>query len=531
MALTLRFTSCANRNHDICINNIKFFTQNISTLNSINFNKFIDTILANGTYNNCISSHYNKKYKVVCDFLVMASQTTVIQVQKLIILCQNQIEDEIIKKIIENQVKLNPNYKQELINCANAVRGQYGNIIMFIHCCITFKRLITFKYFVENLEINTFIEMMKQIKDNVNPEFEKIISDYLIINSETIKNYNNILNLINNIINKPVLLKLFLKHIDVEISPNDKLEILNKVVNTQILDVSLILLIMESNDVVPNLITFNNLLSKIYFRTNGAYNSKLIAEIVDIFVLYGFKITKEIIILMLRKGCYVNSIEKYPIQIDESILEICADLSYYPYEFQCIPPPSVVLKECGKENNLEMIKKLKEKGGKINVECLVKACGVKRNGKTIKYIINECNVKPNDKCLTTYQETYGLEALDLLMQNYSNKNEECKNKINNFELDENSTVTIEPKKIVFDNEIQYILKEKIKKFFSYDKKTIKYLELYEIFLKYLINKKLVIGNYFVVNDELHNLTKINQCSLINIDQINNILTCFIDIRK
>lgn len=530
MALLLLTRKCNNRHHDVCINNIRYFTQSMSNLTPVNFNKFMDTILLNDSYNNCLSSHNNIKSKEVIDFIILASGLIEIPVQKIISVCQYLTDDLIIKKIIENQVKLNSKYKQEIISNIST-RGQNGNTILFVPICASYKRFNTIKYILEELDIDSFIELIRQIKDSIPSEFEKILNDYIIKNSELIKKHDSILFLIEFLINKPVILKTILKYINLDLSPTRKLDILNIVANAQTLDTSLILLIMEGNDVVPNITTFNNLLSKVYYRSNGAYNAKTIAEIVDIFILYDFKITKEIVITMLRKGCYVNSIENHPIEIDESILEVCAELSYYPYDFNCIPPPKVMLIVCSKENNLEQITKFKEKGGKINVECLAKACGVRKNGKTIRYIINECKVKPNDECLEIYQTTNGLEALDLLMQNYSNKKEEKSNNTNKLELDENSTMSIEPKKIEINNDLDYILKAKIKKMFSYNKKTIKYSELYEMFFKYLINKKLIIGNYFVVNEELYSLTKINQCTLINIDQLDNILTYFIDISK
>ena len=280
---------------------------------------------------------------------------------------------------------------------------------------------------------------------------------------------------------------------------------------------------------MPDNTTITNLLSKVYFRTIGASNAKIIAEIIDIFVFYGFQITKDIVIQLLKKSCYINCIEKYPIPIDEFILEECAELGYYPYDFICVPPPKVMLKECEKDNNLEQIKKLKEKGGVITIRCLEKACGVKKNGKVIKYIINDCNIKPDNECLEKFQYTYGLEALDILMKNYSNNKDPIIKSTSKIDLDNDSTMTIYKKPIEISLEIDYILKNKIKKLFEYNKKTIKYVDLYELMLKYLINHKLIIGNYFVINNELCNLLKISQCTIVNIDQLDNILSYFIDI--
>ena len=46
--------------------------------------------------------------------------------------------------------------------------------------------------------------------------------------------------------------------------------------------------------------------------------------------------------------------------------------------------------------------------------------------------------------------------------------------------------------------------------------------------KYLINNKLIIGNYFVIDCKLSNLLKINNSTIINVDQIHNMLTYFIE---
>ncbi len=48
-------------------------------------------------------------------------------------------------------------------------------------------------------------------------------------------------------------------------------------------------------------------------------------------------------------------------------------------------------------------------------------------------------------------------------------------------------------------------------------------------LKYLITKKLVIGNYFIINDELASILKLESCFILHIDQVKNIITYFIDL--
>ena len=74
-----------------------------------------------------------------------------------------------------------------------------------------------------------------------------------------------------------------------------------------------------------------------------------------------------------------------------------------------------------------------------------------------------------------------------------------------------------------------MLKEKIKKFFSVKKNKIKYVDLLQIMLKYIISNNLVIGNYFVLNNRLSKFLNINPCVLININEIKNILTYFVEL--
>ena len=55
-----------------------------------------------------------------------------------------------------------------------------------------------------------------------------------------------------------------------------------------------------------------------------------------------------------------------------------------------------------------------------------------------------------------------------------------------------------------------------------------YKDLYQIFLKYLIDNKLVIATYFVINTELSELFKINSCTIMHIDEISNVLSYFVE---
>jgi hypothetical protein len=239
---------------------------------------------------------------------------------------------------------------------------------------------------------------------------------------------------------------------------------------------------------------------------------------------------------LLKIEEYISFVEKHGIEVDSEILAKCANQSYYPYKFDIKPTTDILIKECSKYDNLNTIKKLKEFGGVYSTECLEEACSVPKNGRVIKYLINECNVNVSEKCLEKFQEAYKMEALDAVMKKYKKQNPES-HKINSneqkvIELDKNSIMSIIPKNIKIDkNDVncEFAVKGKIQKFFELKSKNIKYFELYEATLKYLISNKLIIGNYFIINDKLSKLLKINQCTIASIDDIHNILTYFIDI--
>lgn len=516
--------NCDGR-HLICIEQTIFLSKNLNNseiFTKETFNKYLDTITYPYSYNSCISNYSNKNNDLILKFIELVSKTIEILPIKLLYI-STLLSDYILEIIIKNQLILDKTYIKKLLH-NQTVKNNYGLTVNIISNCIVNKKNITLKSIISQLDIIDFIEVIN-IKENFSIEAEKIISEYIIINKEKFTDPKFLNNIISSITSKSKIIKELYSIISDKIDKVSKKNILDKCVSS--LDKQLILTILEGNDVIPDNITCTNMLKNVYFRNSGATNSKLIAEIIDIFIIYQFKITTDIIIELLKHGCYINSIEKYVIPIDNLILEECSELSYYPYDFNCIPSLKIMLKECQKYTNLEKIKMFKEKGGILNTDCLEKACEIKKNGKVLKYLINDCGIKPTYECLQKFQDTYGIEALDIIMINYTNEKSEIKKINNNIILDNESTMTIVKKDIEINHKTEYLLKNKIKKLFKYNKKNILYQNLVELMLKYIINNKLIIGNYFIINKELSLLLKINQCTIINIDQLDNILSYFI----
>ena len=178
---------------------------------------------------------------------------------------------------------------------------------------------------------------------------------------------------------------------------------------------------------------------------------------------------------------------------------------------------------------------LKEKGGIIDIDCLNKAVSLRKNSKIIKYIISNCKIKPNDETIKLFQEVNNIECFDLLINNYSNNGNNGNNgnsttnpvKINC--LDTSSLLSIEPitENFEIDYNKEYVLRTKIKILLNYKKNNILYNELQKLILIYLIDNKLIIGNYFILNHEISKLIKIDKGVIMLIDQLKNILPYFI----
>ena len=388
-----------------------------------------------------------------------------------------------------------------------------------------------------SMEIGQFLRYLNKMTKINNAILDNVIIKFVNFNKQALKISGNKeigIKIINNFINKPQIIKNIYMLISDSLDQTQKTDIFNKCISTY--DKDLMFIMLENRDIIPDVNTINKLVEKCYVSSNGFINAKMIADIIDLLCEYGLVITKLIVIKLIDHGCYVNNLEKHGIEIDSEILAKCANNSYYPYKFDIKPNIDILKIECSKHDNLNTIKKLKEFGGIYTVECLEEACGINKNGKVIKYLINECDVKVSDKCLEKFQESYKIEALDILMKKYKIQNPESyktnQNQSRVIELDTKSIMTVTPRDIKIDRtneELEYEVKGKIKTFFEFKKKYVKYIELYEIVLKYLISNKLIIGNYFVINDKLSKLLKINYCSIINTDQLHNILTYFIDV--
>ncbi len=492
------------------------------------FNKYLNYLNLSGNYNSCVSSYQNGNSNKIVKFISECCTRFPINPQNLGTII-HQLSDTELLNIYKFQFGNDDRYIEKIIT-ADVPNNGYGQatFISIILSNYSTKRESA-KYIFNSVPVRNFSQIINRCKQNITSNNESLFADYIKSNSPFMDS-NICQNLITNLPYRSAIMnELFKVVVGGPIDKKVKLEILNKAIDN--IDKNLIMQIFEScKDITPDIQMIDSLTKRVYPNASslGASNSRLIAEIMDIFIIYGIKVDKELVIKLLNKTCYINNIEKYDVVIDEEILQICSNYSYYPYKFNIKPPKSVLLKECSKTNNLETLKKLKESGGEYDVDCLIEACKNKNNGKSIKYLINDCGVKANDSCVKVFQECYHVEALDLVIKGYDPSKKEETKISKSVLLDQDSTLIIEPRELCIDYNADYQLKSKIKKFLDYKKKSIKYLELYELMLKYLIAKKLVIGNYFVLNQNLADIIKLENANILHIDQLKHILTYFID---
>lgn len=302
--------------------------------------------------------------------------------------------------------------------------------------------------------------------------------------------------------------------------------IINKLLKTVAIDVSSLVYFLDNIKIIPDSENVKSLLNNPYIK-----DKNMLQKIVNILVIYGLKINKELVLLLLDKNISVDYLEKHGIEVDEDIYTKCAKNNFYPYKLGCKPTDKIIHAEMCKRNNIDKIKDLKELGGIFDICCLEVASGVLNNVKVLKYLVEELKIMPNETCVQNCvlsQKIDNWAQLEILLKNYTNKRVILPQPKSNIKLNEQSTVVIEPTKLIVNKNNDYTLKNKMRKFLNYKNKTIKYDDLYELLIKYLTKNNLIIGNYFVIDDNLANLFKINNCSILHIDQLDNIMTYLIN---
>ncbi|ARF09159.1 SWIB/MDM2 domain protein [Catovirus CTV1] len=196
-----------------------------------------------------------------------------------------------------------------------------------------------------------------------------------------------------------------------------------------------------SNKILPTEKCFINILksrsqdSLIFGRNRKKTNNPnpLKTELIEVLVLYGFKLTYENLLLATQHHVYINNIEQFDIKFDEKFLEKCSEFSFYPnYNIKNLKPNVVCLEnECLKMGNIKTITKIVESGITPTTKALQNACTFTKNNVVIKYLIDK-GAKVDIKCIKNCSDKINNVTLSCIVNEYEKQlNKSSDNNINN----------------------------------------------------------------------------------------------------
>lgn len=188
--------------------------------------------------------------------------------------------------------------------------------------------------------------------------------------------------------------------------------------------VVLIRKILQSN-VHPTRECFNRLMCKTRVHDPKCKQAENVADIVDLFIEYGYKLTYDDILVALKYGWFIRNIHRFDIVYKDEFLEQCALQGFYPYDIEDIkvkPTVRCLYHECNKTfASVSNIKMLILWGSPVDIECLRLACQHNNNIEVIKYLIDVQKLVVDIDCLKNYAKKNGVEQLSFLVENLNKK--------------------------------------------------------------------------------------------------------------
>lgn len=406
----------------------------------------------------------------------------------------NKFNDNEILVILKNQHALN-NFNLKLINN------------------ISSDNLKAIDYIIKNINENDMKYVLEKISVN------KCVN--LLIDNKSIIKKSIMYELLHTklyYIDQIIVFKLY-KEFEIGFTDNQKDELLYDSIKTS--NVDLVDYILKTRQ-----IKIDSKIVDALYKTSEKY----INIIVMLLVENGFKVDKTFIIELIKYRKCITNIEQFGIEMDQEILLECARNSYYPesYKYTFKPNEQVLIVECSKDGNYDKINEFYTKGCKYTEKCLEAACLVKNNSKVINFLITKCKIKPTELSIKNFEKAYDIPALTNLIESHLPKKEEKKSEPSyNCLLNTKSLITIEKQNKEFNNETEYTIKSKISKLLAMKSKTCNLKKLYDEMLKYFVLNNLVIGRYILIDETLGNIIKISKGTIIDIDELNTMITYFV----
>lgn len=144
-----------------------------------------------------------------------------------------------------------------------------------------------------------------------------------------------------------------------------------------------------------------------------------IDDIIEYFILNGYEITDQDIILMTLNEKEINDFDRFNIVLDNKFLELCNRVNFYPnYPIVRENEEICKLQWLTDTQNLTSIKKFFKHYNIVpNNICMENACARSSNSKTIKYLLSKGG-KINTKCMENIVKCEGHEIIWLVFDEF-----------------------------------------------------------------------------------------------------------------
>lgn len=208
--------------------------------------------------------------------------------------------------------------------------------------------------------------------------------------------------------------------------------------------------------ILPTRECYNGLFVNISYYSS-ATTKTTIASLIDLLIVYGYKLDYDDVLFALNKQCHINDIKRFNIDFKPEFMERCVELNYYPYVSILDLKPSMkcLHMACERTNNIANVKKLINAGLKPDTECLRRACNNKTNKPIVQYLVEHHKLVPDLKCLKNNAKYLNNPTLTYLLNHvpdYSVEVEKTDDEIKE-ENEQNAIV-----KEVKDNNISTVVK-------------------------------------------------------------------------
>ena len=180
--------------------------------------------------------------------------------------------------------------------------------------------------------------------------------------------------------------------------------------------------ISPTADTMKAIIEFNYTPSHVYGKLTHLYEKDKNRTLVNMIRSYGYVITYDDILKLTKARIKIDDFESLGIKLDSKYLEICTEISFYPYNAKgLVANQGCLEKECGKSGNLTRIKNLIKDGIKPTQACLQNACKQKNNFQAISFLCTK-GLKFDEQCLLNISKTIDNRTLTKAIEEFIEQN-------------------------------------------------------------------------------------------------------------